>query len=330
MEREQKFICFIRIVTISFMICVLSILLVACASSSNSPDDKLPDDNINGGNQSDNNLPDDNIGDKSQNEVDKHTHTIKVDNKNLFDYYFTFSSTNDYLPSFDFKKRGPYGSSIYGTKSASTITITPKLTGFVDYSGYVEFKPETESNNKSTETLKNRRIDIEYWGSATDLYELTNEMEEYDDTISFNDIKYKFYAVDIVVTYHHEGLSGNKSLSYETIYITKYNYKSYLTINIENKSYYTTSYNEYDYNHRNPIYTYCYYQTYTITLTSQIKGYKEFNNIKLTFDNGVVFVLDALGQATYRSTDYATEKAIPNLSKIDGCIDFYPPAIYGY
>lgn len=334
MEREQKFISFIRVITISLIICVLSILLFACASNTNSPDNKLPDGNIDSGNQSDNYLPDDNIGDNidgdSQDEVDKHTHTVKVNNKNLFDYYFTFSSANDYLPNFNFEKRGPNGSSIYGTKSASTITITPKLTGFVDYSGYVEFKPETESNNKSAKVLKNRRIDIEYWGSATDIYEVTNEKEEFDNTISFDDIDYKFYAVDIVVTYHHEGLSGNKSLSYETIYITKYNHKSYLTINIENKSYYTTSYHEYDYNHRNPIYTYHYYQTYTITPTSQIGGYKEFNNIKLTFDNGTIIALDALGKATYKSEEYSVKRAIPKLSNIIGCIDFYPPAEYKY
>lgn len=326
MKQEQKFICFIRIVTISFMICVLSILLVACASSSNSPDD-----NINGGNQSDNNLPDDNIGDNidgdSQNEVDKHTHTVKVNNKNLFDYYFTFSLANDYLPNFDF---GTSGSTKYGTKSTSAITVTPKLTGFVDYSGYVELKPETESNNKSTEALKNRRISIGYWGSATDIYEVTNETKQHDNTISFEDIDYKFYAVDIVVTYHHEGLSGNKLLSYKTIDLTKYNYKSYLNIEIENRWYYTISYSDYDYSHRHPIYTYHYYQIYTVTPVTQISGRVEFNNVKLTFDNGVVFVLDALGQATYRSTDYATEKAIPNLSNIDGCIDFYPPAEYKY
>ncbi|MDE6060889.1 MAG: hypothetical protein K2G31_05405, partial [Clostridia bacterium] len=78
------------------------------------------------------------------------------------------------------------------------------------------------------------------------------------------------------------------------------------------------------------IYTYHYYQTYTITPSSQVKGYKEFNNIVLSFDNGVTIALDALGRATYKSDEYSVEKAIPTLSKIVGCIDFYPPAIYEY
>ena len=303
---------FIRIIMISFVICLLSISFVACASNSNLPDKNLPNDNTDSDNQI---------------EVDKYTHTVKIDNENLFNYYFTFSTTNNYSSNFNF---GTSSSSKYGTKSTSTITIAPKLTGFVDYSGYVELKPETESENKSNKVLKNRRINIKYWGTTTDIYEVTNETQQNDSTISFNDINYKFYAVDMVITYHHEGLSGNKLLSYETIYMTKYNYKSYLTIKIENQSYRTTSYNDNDYNHRYPIYTYHYYQTYTITPSTQIKGYKEFNNIQLTFDNGIIIALDALGKATYKSNEYSNEKVIPNLSKIVGCIDFYPPAIYEY
>lgn len=303
----------VRVFIIVFVMCVLSMSFVACASNSNLPDNDLPNDKTDNGNQQ-----------GGFTEIDKYTHTVKIDNENLFDYYFTFSATNNYSPNYNF---GTSSSSKYGTKSTSTVTVAPKLTGFVDYSGYVELKPKTESENKSAKVLKNRRINIEYWGATTNIYEVSNETQQNDDTISFNDVIYEFYTVDMVITYHHEGLSGNKSLSYETIYITKYNHKSYLTINIENKSYYTTSYNEYGYN---PIYTYHYYQTYTITPTSQIKGYKEFNNIKLTFDNGTIIALDALGKATYKSEEYSVERAIPKLSNIIGCIDFYPPAIYEY
>ena len=159
---------------------------------------------------------------------------------------------------------------------------------------------------------------------------MTNETEQHDNTISFDDINYKFYAVDIVITYHHEGLSGNKLLSYKTTNLTKYNYKSYLNIEIENHSYYTISYSDYDYNHRNPIYTYHYYQIYTVTPVTLLNGCVEFNNVKLTFDNGMVIALDALGKATRKSNEYAVEQAIPELSKIAGCIDFYPLAEYEY
>ena len=307
---------FFRVIMIAFVICLLSVLFVACASNSNLPDNNLPNDNTDNGNQSGNIT-----------ETDKYTHTVKIDSENLFNYYFTFSATNNYTSNYNF---GTSSSSKYGTKSTSTVTVTPKLTGFVDYSGYVELKPETENENKSTKVLKNRRINIEYWGATTDIYEVNNETQQNDDSISFIDINYKFYAVNIVITYHHEGLSGIPNLSYETILITKYNYKSYLTINIENKSYTTTTYAENDKYHRNPIYTYHYYQTYTIMPSSQIKGYKEFNNIKLTFDNGTMIALDALGKATYKSDEYSAERAIPKLSNIVGCIDFYPSAIYEY
>ncbi len=253
----------------------------------------------------------------------KNFHSIKIDTEELFNYYFTFSLTNTLNNHYTF------GNNI-GTKSTSTISIIPKLTGFVDYTGYVELKAETKNETKSERILKNRRINIEFWGATTDIYEVNSETKQNDDTISFNDITYEFYASDMVITYHHEGLSGNNNLTYETISLTKYNYKSYLSISIENQSYRTTSYNDNDYNHRYPIYTYHYYQTYTVTPSSQIKGYKEFNNIKLTFDNGTTIALDALGKSTYKSDEYSAEKAIPNLSKIVGCIDFYPPAIYEY
>ncbi len=134
----------------------------------------------------------------------------------------------------------------------------------------------------------------------------------------------------MVVTYHHEGLSGILDLSYERIFITKYNYKEYLTLKVENRSYTTTSYDKNDIYHRNPIYTYHYYQTYNITPSTKIKGYKEFNNIVLTFDNGVSIALDALGVATYKSEEYSTERPLPKLANIEGCIDFYSPAIYEY
>jgi len=259
-------------------------------------------------------------------ETPNYTHSVKIDNEDMFNYYFTFSATNKYDSFYNF---GTSSSSKYGTKSTSTITVTPKLTGFVDYSGFVELQAETESENKSSKVLKSRHINIEYWGATIDNYEVSNETQQNDSTISFNDVNYKFKSVDMTITYHHEGISGNTNLSYKTIFMTKYNYTSYLSVNIENQSYRTTSYDKNNY-YYDPIYTYHYYQTYTITTSSQIKGYKEFNHIILTFDNGIVIKLDALGKATYKSQEYSVEKATPKLSKINGCIDFYPPAIYEY
>lgn len=294
---------FFRIIMIFCVLCILSVLFVACASDTN--------DN-NSGNAVDPN---------------EYTHFVNINNETLFNYYFTFSTTYSFDSNYNF---GTSSSSQYGTKSTSTITISPKLKGFVHYSGFVKLKAETENKNISKKVLETRKIKIEYWGTTTDTYDISNETKQNDNSISFNNVNYSFYDADIVITYHHEGLSGIKDLSYETISITKYNYSSYFTIKIENNSNRTTTYNETDIYHRNPIYTYHYYQTYTITPSSQIKGYKEFNNIVLTFDNGISVALDALGTATYKSQEYNEEQPIPKLSEIKGCIDFYPPAIYEY
>lgn len=145
---------------------------------------------------------------------------------------------------------------------------------------------------------------------------------------TIKDVTYKYYSSEIIITYHHEGLSGMPNLTYETISLKKYNYKSYLTVNTENQSLRTIIYDENDKYHKNPISKYLYCQTYTFT--SSTKCYKEFNNIVLTFDNGISIELDALSKATCICPGNSVEKPIPKLSKIIGCIDFYPPAIYEY
>ncbi len=286
-----------------FVVCLLTVSITACAKNSKTDDSETIVESNN------------------------YSHTINISSEKLFNYYFTVSETNSFSSNYNF---GTGGSSKYGTKSTSTITVTPKLTGFVDYSGYVELKAETEKENKSEKVLKNRKINIEYWGTTIDSYDVNNETNQNDYTISFSDVNYKFNSVNIVITYHHEGLSGNNNLSFETISITKYNYKSYLSVKIENRSYSKTTYKENDTYHRYPIYTYYYYQTYTILPVAVIEGCKEFNNIVLKFDNGVTIELDALGMATYKSPEYSEEKPIPKLSNIEGCIDFYPIATYNY
>lgn len=204
------------------------------------------------------------------------------------------------------------------------------MTGFVDYNGFVEFVPETDAENKSYHVLKSRKITVEYSGNTVSNYELTNETKTYDDSIYFGDVDYKFNNVNITITYHHEGLSGDKNLSYKTILLTKYNYTAYLNIDIKNESNYKITYDENDRYHHNPIYNYNYYQTYTIRPSGSIKGNREFNNVVLSFSNNVVIKLDALGFATFKSSEHSQELPIPKLSEVDGCIDYYPPANYEY
>lgn len=287
----------IRYITVFSAICLLGLLLVACADT-----DASVDNQANTGRQQ--------------------THTVTIKSADLFDYYFSFSEEHKS------SSNGVVGSSFldpindhsipYGTtKSTSTITITPKLTGFVDYSGYVKLKATySGSETKSNEVLEKRYINITQLGKGTDVYTL-NSATVSDTTISFNDVTYEFYEADITVTYHHEGLSGNKRLSYKTIDITNYNYASYLSVSVYNKS------------EKNGSAT-IYYQQYTITPSNQITGPVEFNNVKITFDNGITLALDALGRASYQSGYSDTETPIPNLVSIEGCIDFYPPATYSY
>lgn len=282
----------IRYIAVFSAICLLGLLLVACADSQ-----------VEFGNQTE-------FG-------QYRTHTVTINNKELFDYYFTFSETHK--SSFTETYHNAYYGKYYGKMSStSTIVVTPKLTGFVDYSGYVEFKATySGSNTKSNDVLKKRYMDIDTQGKATDVYTLdsTGTVTSDDTTILFGGVDFKFYRANITVTYHHEGLSGNKLYSYKTIDITNYNYASYLSVSIDNK--YDSS-------------TKLYSQSFTIRPSSGITGLIEFNHVELTFDNGKTFALDALGRATYQTYDSASAIPIPKLVSVKGCIDFYPPATYTY
>lgn len=277
----------IRYIAVFSAICLLGLLLVACTDSQ-----------AESGNQTE-------FG-------QYRTHTVTINNKELFDYYFTFSETHES----SFTKEYYLGGKYYGkTTSTSTIVVTPKLTGFVDYSGYVELKATySGSDTKSNDVLKKRYMDIDTQGKATDVYTLDSTGTE-DTTISFGGVDFKFYRANITVTYHHEGLSGNKLYSYKTIDITNYNYASYLSVSINNN--YDSS-------------TKLYSQSFKIQPSSGITGPIEFNHVELTFDNGKTFALDALGRATYQTPDSASAIPIPKLVSVKGSIDFYPPATYTY
>lgn len=292
------------------VLCYVILILVVCVSQfecGNSNDSSGINSTISG------ETKDDSVG-NADNKEDKVERSVKIDTKKLFDYYFSYGSSSDFQSSHIFSDNNK---SSYGTYSTNTITISPYLTGFVDYSGYVVLKPEYDSNDKSSKVLKNRRIDVDYWGSAIDTYVLTNETTQHDKTISFDGVTYKFYSANIVIKYHDEGLSGDKELSFHSINITKYNYKSYLTIKIENR--YMQYTNDYGY-------TYKYYQIYSIYPTRISVQCMEFNNITITFDNGISFTLNAIGKSEYRSENSDEKKSIPVLSSISGRIDIYPSA----
>ena len=181
------------------VLCYVILILVVCVSQfecGNSNDSSGINSTISG------ETKDDSVG-NVDNKEDKVERSVKIDTKKLFDYYFSYGSSSDFQSSHIFSDNNK---SSYGTYSTNTITISPYLTGFVDYSGYVVFKPEYDSNDKSSKVLKNRRIDVDYWGSAIDTYVLTNETTQHDKTISFDGVTYKFYSANIVIKYHDEGI----------------------------------------------------------------------------------------------------------------------------
>lgn len=233
-----------------------------------------------------------------------------------FDKYFKFSTTSSYNSESKYsEKTSTY---YYEVTSTSTITITPKLSGFVDYTGHVIFAAKSK-NNKPAIVMKNRGVFVDYWGSATDTYKVKDQSATYDSdqTLKFSDVEYYVSEADITITYHDEGLSGNTNLTYESIKLTKYNYTSYLNISVsEGREYYDKAYH--------------YTMNYKIMPSSNVKGPVEFIDTVLTFNNGISVNLDATGNTTRTGDVSLTSHNIPTVTDVSGNIDFYPPATLQY
>lgn len=85
------------------------------------------------------------------------TRSIKTSDD--FDRYFNFSTTSSYKSD---RKYSDKTSTYYNeVTSTSTITITPKLSGFVDYTGHVIFAAKSK-NNKPAIVMKNRGVFVDY------------------------------------------------------------------------------------------------------------------------------------------------------------------------
>lgn len=315
-----------------FLIAVLlivsvSVILVSCSNtgiSSQSQNNSYADNHANG------------VEKNSSSITEFKTHTVSVTAEEEFKHYFTFLHN----PKFNRVLVGrqqtyPYND-IYGSKSSSILTVNSYLYGFVEYSGYVNFI--TKINDSASENLySTRRIDLDYYGNGTSTIELESEKDN-DATIDYRNIDYIFLNADITITYHDEGLSGYASLSYESIKLTSYNYNSYLAFSSRINYITTTIENGQTIIHQKPI---AYYYQYSITKFQIASNSYEYRDVKITLDNGQIIYLNALGSASFNGEQYdkggeeidtyndKLQEPL-NIVKVEGYIDFYPPAIYEY
>ena len=232
------------------------------------------------------------------------THTVKIDNQEKFDYYFVLNHTVKNTEE------------VFGHSQISTseIKISPRLKDFVDYSGYLILKA-TSSTQKDASLLADIRLDLSYWGTASDT-KSKQSAGEYslggsyiiNPLYSYSNITYKIKESNITITYHHEGLSGNDKLTYSTISITKYNYSAYLNLSIYNSLKVNDS---------------GYEQVFEV---KPKKSYEcvEYRHIVITFDNGLILNIGADGKMVYKKDVSDANATIPQIETINGEIDIYP------
>ena len=234
------------------------------------------------------------------------THTIKIDNQEKFDYYFVLNHTVK-------NTNKEYG---HNQTSTSEIDVSPRLKGFVNYSGYLVLKA-VASTEKDASLLADIRLDLSYWGNASDT-KSKQSAGKYSLEVgggyimnplySYSGITYEIKESNITITYHHEGLSGNYKLTYSTISITKYNYSAYLTLSITNSS------------KGNNL---GYQQVYEVRPKNSYECV-EYNHIVITFDNGLILKIGADGKMVYKKDVSDTNETIPQIKTINGEIDIYP------
>ena len=173
------------------------------------------------------------------------THTQHLTSQTDFEKFFTFSKSSTYGTD-----NGRYGKEY--TSYSVTIDIKPRLSGFVEYEGSLSFRVVANENSTGgghhNELIP---VSVSYKGKATKRCEYNSDKYK-DESVVFphiNEIGYISYEdaytlvttnVDITVTYHNEGLSGDYSQCYQTINVTKYNYESYIFGKLNNSVYYVT------------------------------------------------------------------------------------------
>lgn len=218
----------ITIIIVFVIICCL-VIFTACG-------------NVNNNSNNNNNI--DSIID-TDDEPKSTTHTQHLTSQTDFEKFFTFSKSSTHGTD-----NGTYGKKY--TRYSLTIDIKPRLSGFVEYEGSLSFRVVANENSTGgghhNELIP---VSVSYKGKATKKCEYNSDKYK-DESVVFphiNELGYNTYEdaytlvptnVDITVTYHNEGLSGDYSQCYQTINVTKYNYESYLFGKLNNSVYYVT------------------------------------------------------------------------------------------
>ena len=246
------------------------------------------------------------------------THSVNVTTAEEFKHYFGWMHT----PTYDYRVQD-YESQTTISQSSSKLTVTPILYGFVEYSGTVTFRPTAESSaEKRSDTKVSRTLTLDYYGNAE--HEMSFKANTTNDqTINMNSFEYEVESCNIVIIYHDEGLSGIPGLTYETITLTTYNYRYYITYgsqeNTKNKT---------EIKNGQEIQVQYNYISYSFNKASNIVAPYEFVNTVITFDNGDSIYLRADGTGQLISKDFLPSEGSPIIIKVEGQINYYPPASY--
>lgn len=208
--------------------------------------------------------------------------TVNINTEKLLNYYF---ETDCYKKSYYSRD------CIYEFES--------RLSGFIEFSGYIDVTVTSGGESLSA------RIELDSRKTLSDTINI-GRFSSYD-----NNLQVRYNDIDIVLSYHHEGQSGQTELSFKTIELTEYNYDSYLILSKTGSS----------------------DEAYYSVRSKYVTGLFEYNNVKITLNNGITIDLFADGDGKYvipkeNASDEFYEDAY--IVKVSGVIDFYPPATTGY
>lgn len=168
------------------------------------------------------------------------THIQRLNSVNDFNRFFTFDK--------DQTIEKTYNGRLW--KCTLLVGLKSRIGAFAEYSGEVTFrivaKSGAQKGGHDGERIKARLNGsdsvtsvTEYegrYGDDTALLPYSGSLTGRIDDLNFR-YDLKVSTVDILVTYHNEGLSGDFSKSYETINITRYNFDSYLPAKLNNSVY---------------------------------------------------------------------------------------------
>lgn len=182
-----------------------------------------------------------NSSDNDLNNNSEHTQDSPIED---ISYIHTQSlkTIGDFNGFFSYSFNNAYVKDLYQIK----FDIEPRIKDFVEYEGKVCFEIcATEKATDKTHDGEIIDVELEYTGKASVKKQFEDKLPNRwnSESISYQaEYEIKLYSVDIEVTYHNEGLSGDYSQTYKTIEITRYNYTQYCFGKVKNAAYYVVVY----------------------------------------------------------------------------------------